>query len=202
MTYGRIKNYALQLINRYSLAGGVLAPNYNDQQDYLNRIPMLVDDAVMYIATTVRAIPAYVKLSELESVFYDEYAAYTLPENCWRVKNAGLLIIDGGVIRRSDELRLLGDNKIIIPTEWKEGILEYYRYPNKIGDKPDDAIELDNSKDTHDAVPYYVAAHLMLDDNEFGYAALYNEFEARLERIRAVPRSETVSVHNEYSFDI
>ena len=39
MTYGEARDKTLQLINSYSLGGRVIESSYNEQQDYLNRIP-------------------------------------------------------------------------------------------------------------------------------------------------------------------
>ena len=40
MTYGELKNYVLQLLNQYSTAGTLTPPTYNNQADYLARLPM------------------------------------------------------------------------------------------------------------------------------------------------------------------
>ena len=45
------------------------------------------------------------------------------------------------------------------------------------GDKP-----TDNVPETHYAIPYYVAAHLVMYDDFSVYASLYNEFETKLAR--------------------
>ena len=199
MTYGWVKNYALQLINRYSLSGNILPSHYNDQQDYLNRIPALVDDAVMYIATTVRPIPDCIKLSELAGEELGEYMVYEPPAGLYKFKSGGIVCAADGGMRRFNAANILGNGKIIIPRELESGILEYYRYPHALSDPPADSEELDNTPDTHTAVPYYVAAHLMLDDNEFGYTALYNEFEAKLERLELPQQAENISILNEYA---
>ena len=41
MTYGQLKADVLRLIHQYSIAGNKVATTYNNQQDYLNRIPSL-----------------------------------------------------------------------------------------------------------------------------------------------------------------
>lgn len=202
MTYKWIKDYVMQLINRYSLAGGILPETYNDQQDYLNRIPSLVDDAVMYIATAVRRIPACVKLSELENLSLGDYVIYTLPQDCYQVKNDGILYNKAGNIERTGAVRFIGDTKIVLQNGLDGAILEYYRYPHLFNGEADDDTEIDNTPDTHTAAAYYAAAHLMLDDNEFGYAALYNEFEAKIRKLREMIQTEAGVIRNGYSPEI
>ena len=39
MTFEQVQNQVLKLLNQYSVAGALVAPAYNNQQDYLNRVP-------------------------------------------------------------------------------------------------------------------------------------------------------------------
>ena len=201
MTYGWIKKYVLQLINRYSLSGETIDETYNDQKDYLNRIPALVNDAVMYIATAVRRIPTCVRLDGLEHTALGDYDVYTLPQDCYQVKN-GILYSAGGKLERMDIARFIGDGRIAVAKGLDDGLLEYYRYPNLLGDDPSDDETLDNSPHTHTAVAFYAAAHLMLDDNEFGYTALHNEFETRIARLYDTSAAETSSQRSIYAAGI
>ena len=57
MTYEQVKNQTLKLLNQYSVAGNKVEGSYNNQADYLKRIPELVNDAMVEIATTARKIP-------------------------------------------------------------------------------------------------------------------------------------------------
>ena len=45
MTYGQVRDHVLMLLNQYTIAGSAVEPSYNNQQDYLARIPALVSTA-------------------------------------------------------------------------------------------------------------------------------------------------------------
>ena len=44
MKYGDIKREVLSHINQYTMAGSEVAPSYNNQADYLNRIPVFFNE--------------------------------------------------------------------------------------------------------------------------------------------------------------
>lgn len=200
MNYAWARDFSLELINQYSIAGSEIEPSYNNQADYLHRIPKLVDDAQMYIATTAGKIREVVHLEELSRVERGDWVLYTLPSNFWQVYGGGLIRFDGPDLQRYHRYRLLGKKQIAVPKEL-DGLLslEYYRYPTSVGPTPADGAPLDNREEAQQAVPYYVAAHLVMHDNAFAYSALYNEFEAKLARLAEVPQTELTVVEDAYS---
>lgn len=186
MTYGQVKRAALRLINASTVSGSEIPLGYNGQADLVKAMPSLVDDAVMQIATTVKKLPAAVPLSSLESA---PNGLYVLPADCWRVKAGGLLLPESG--QRFRDVRLLGRQLWL--KNAPEGLwLEYWRYPQPVGSAPADDAPLDNTPDTHTAVPWFVASQLVLYDDPYRYAALHNEWEARLRRL-----SESVTAERE-----
>ena len=58
MNYGQVKRRALALAQQYSIAGVPVKESYNNQADALLKLPDLVNDAQLLIATTARPIPA------------------------------------------------------------------------------------------------------------------------------------------------
>ena len=48
------------------------------------------------------------------------------------------------------------------------------------------------------AVAYYAAAHLVLQDDQYAQATLYNEFETKLSRLGEIPSTERDSVYDAY----
>ena len=50
MTYGEIKRFVLELIDRSTMAGETVSPAYNGQSDYIRRIPNLINAALSQIA--------------------------------------------------------------------------------------------------------------------------------------------------------
>ena len=65
MKYGELRDQVLKLLNQYTVAGYPVAETYNNQADYLKRIPAFANDAMMEIATTTRKIPVTIPLDFL-----------------------------------------------------------------------------------------------------------------------------------------
>ncbi|MBR5342896.1 MAG: hypothetical protein IK149_03255 [Oscillospiraceae bacterium] len=196
MTYGQVKRAALRLINAGTIGGVEIPPSYNGQADLLKAIPTLADDAVMQIATTVRKIPAAVCLDALDHSEQGGWTAYALPADCWRVKSGGLLRPDER--GRCGGCRLLG-RQLLLPAGEHGLWLEYWRYPVSLGSDPDDDAPLDNSPDTHTAIPYFIAGQLVLYDDAYRYAALHNEWESRLSRLSEAAFAEEGCVRDAYA---
>lgn len=195
MTYGQVKRAALRLINADTIDGTEIPPSYNGQADLLAAMPSLVDDAMMEIATTVRKIPACVCLDSLEKTQHGSCVLYTLPEDCWQLPSGGLF--RPGAEGRCTDARLAG-GKLLLPAGEQGLWMEYWRYPASVGEHPADDTPLDNSPDTHSAVPYFVAAQLVLYDDAYRFAALHNEWETRLARLNSGVFAESVRVGDRY----
>ena len=205
MNYGQLKKAVMQLVFSESIAGSEIPESYNNQADYLRMIPALANDGMVYIATTVKRIPDMIPLRDLKLEEYGGYNLYLLPKNCWRLHNGGLIwqkpSFDGPVLERYHHYRLYANDKLMVPKNvpnLDEMMVEYYRYPMQLGDEPADNVELDNTPDTHAALPYYVAAQLVLYDDPFRYSALWNAFETRLGRITEPVTTEYSQVDDAY----
>lgn len=201
MTYGQVKREALRLIFSDTLAGEPIQPSYNNQADYILAIPGLVDAAQTLIATTARKIPALMPLACMERTEDGAFDVYSLPKNCWRLAGGGLIAqgrdeTGEAALGRYKGYRLFGGSRLYVPKGKRGLTAEYWRYPESVGEAPADELELDNGPEVHAAIPYYVAAHLALYDDAFRYSALYNEFEARLNRL-----SEPLFVEEETTAD-
>ena len=209
MNYGQLKKHVMQLIFSESIAGEEIPYTYNNQADYLKMIPQLTNDAMMLIATTVKKIPELVKLTDLQTEDFGAFTMYTLPKNFWRLNNGGLIwqrpdpwdYPNNYTYQRYHGYKLYARDRLMIPKNVKnlDGmIVEYYRYPETLGDDPDDLTELDNVPETHNAIPYYVAGTLVMYDDPFRYSALMNEFESRLSRITEPVTTEYAPVDDVY----
>jgi hypothetical protein len=208
LNYGQLKKLTLQLAFSESIAGEEIPYTYNNQADYIRAIPGLANDGMMYIATTVKKIPELVPLTSLESEDFGAYTLYTLPKDFWQLNNGGLIWqrpdiydIPRYSYQRYHGYKLYARNKLMIPKNVKnlDGMMvEYYRYPETLGDDPDDLTELDNTPETHSALPYYIAAQLVMYDDPFRYASLSNEFETRLSRITEPVTVEYAPVEDAY----
>ena len=199
MTYGWARDTALSLVNQYTIAGASVSPGYNCQADALAKLPRLVDDGQNYIASAFRRIPASKPLSELEYEERGGVRVYMLPQDFYQLRGASLRRMAGGKITRFCGFCML-ENAMAVTDEvpHDELELEYYRFPRPLGPHPIDSDLLDNSADAQLAVPYYAAAHLVMDSDAFVYTALMNEFEYRAARLSSQPGAEIGTVQDSY----
>ncbi len=201
MNYGWARDFTLELIDQYSVAGAKVLPSYNTQADYLHKIPRLLDDAATLAATTNHRIREIAPLEGLEHETRGKWRVYTLPEDCWQMCG-GLIRFDAGRCRRYHGFRLLGRDQFAVPVALPgELSVEYFRKPRLLGEEPAEDAELDNSEAVQMALPYYAAAHLVMLDNAFAYATLYNEFEGKLAVPGELPQAEIHAVEDAYGGD-
>lgn len=199
MNYGWARDFTLQLINQYSVAGRKIPDLYNNQADYVKRIPKLLDDAQMHAAIAVANIRHTEPLTALRCDHNGEWDVYTMPEDCWQICSGGLIRYDGKEFQRFHNYHPVGSDKIAVP----KGIcgevqVEYFRYPRLLGADPRDEAELDNSPAVQMILPYYAAAYLVMQDDAFAFSALSNEFETRLARLSERPHADINNVENVY----
>lgn len=200
MDYKWARDFTLELINQYSIAGSEVEASYNNQADYLRRIPKLLNDAQVYVATNAGKIRTVTDLKSLSRNRVGSWYIYRLPEDCWQVSSGGLIRTDGPVMQRYHRYHLMGDNGIAVPDELDgDMMLEYYRYPALLSQEPRNEDPLDNTIEAQMALPYYVAAHLVMQDDAFAYATLYNEFESKLARLGERLQTELNVVEDAYS---
>lgn len=199
MNYGDFKNRVLMLMNQYSIAGNDIALYYNNQADYVLKIPALLESAQRYLATTTRPIYAEFPLDWETADCKEGFCIFTMPEDFWQLIGRGIPVMKDGEFKMYHRYRWIGRNKLAIPERDKADMsVHYYRYPISVPAKPDDAYELDNEPDAQEAAAYYVAANLVMHDNAFAYSALYNEFEARRQQMYEKPQAEYDSIEEIY----
>lgn len=207
MTYGWVQDQVLKLLNQYSIGGTNVPTTYNNQADFINRIPSLVNDAIMEIATTAKKIPATVELSGL---YYDEvgeYKRYRLPQNFYQPQTGSVVLTADGKRLHTNQYRLEGRDYVLIPKDVNGAYsLAYYRYPALL---PEGAaniatlwkIPLDNTEETHMAIPFYAASFLLADSDAFRCSLFYNKYEDKLAKMAAGISVEIVPVEDAYLTD-
>ena len=206
MTYGECRDLSLHLIHQESIAGTTIPGAYNNQQDYLDKIPGLINAAQMDIATTTKPIPEEITLGEIYREESHGNYIYTLPEDMWQRRGSGLLVpvprraaYEGLQYQRYNRMRIVGTDRLILSERLPDDtILEYYRYPSELPAQPDDNYRLDNVREAQACVPYYVAAHVVMYDDAFLYATLQNEYTAKKEALRELPTTEISAVEDVY----
>lgn len=300
LTLQDVQDTALQLINQYSIAGSLVANSYNNQQDYLLRIPRLVNDAQSYIATTAKKIfaeyvfvqnpvpnllsgdmykillhkesdivfsasganafyfevsgPASVRVevdgvllrqvdaspttrgflaykgliadnattkitftgtkvysirnvamyaenfdTEAEIPPYSRFNEYELPDDFFQLCGRGIPRNTDTDFVLSREYKWRGRKTLIVDAstvgEWK---VDYFRYPIKVAQDAPLTTELDNVPEAQMCIPYYVATHLVYQDDPERSRQLRNEFEVRLSRIQDEIQTEVTGIEDVY----
>ena len=178
MTYGDVKREALRLAFQDTIAGAQIPESYNNQADYTGQIPGLVDSAQMDIVIRAKKISAVTPLPSLAMTMENTFRVYTLPDDCQEIMQGGLVQMqDNGygdmLVRRYGGYRAVGKALFVPKSAPREMGLEYWRYPESVGTNPTDCQQLDNTADTHSAIPYFVAAQLVMYDDAFRYQANY-----------------------------
>ena len=113
MLYSEIKRETLGHINQYTMAGSPVAASYNNQADYLNRIPLLINEGVMNVRTLVKPEPVVYQLIGGEP--YGDLIRYQLPDNFWSLKTGGVSVIRNGRFEKTNDYRLQGKDFILTP---------------------------------------------------------------------------------------
>ena len=187
------------LINQYTIAGNDIALSYNCQDDYVLKIPALLDSAQKYLATTTRPIYAEYVLDWDAAEHKNGFYVFKMPSDFWQLIGRGIPVMKDGVYTQYHRYRWMGRDKLVIPEQDRaDMVVYYYRYPKPVPEKPDDDFELDNEPDAQEASAYYVAANLVMYDNAYAHASLYNEFESRRQQMFERPQTEYDSVEDLY----
>ena len=201
MDYKWARDYTLELLNQHSLAGQSIPESYNNQADYIARIPKLLNDAQVHVATTAGKIRAVEELANLSCDDNGKWLVYTMPRDFWQLCSGGLIRYDkDNELERCNLYYAIGADKIAVSKSVSGSMsVEYYRLPRPLSDKPGDEEPLDNTVPAQMTLPYYVAAHLVMYDNAFAYQVLMNEFETRLARLAESPTMIYGTVTDAYS---
>lgn len=209
MTIRACMNAALQLLNQYSIAGTLVPLSYNDQADTELRMVNLINDAQMTIATTVKpieealtfevpildhSVPDAMIEQKMPEEFNHQLALYFTPAEGNRMP----MPLD------ANRYKWIGDDLLLVPNRPAgQYRLTYNRFPVRYDETTDkETTELDNKPDTHEIIPYYVAAMIAVDENPKAYYALYNVWETRLVRLGyRPPHAVSTQVSDVYGFD-
>lgn len=201
MNYGQLRDFALQLIWQYTIAGTPYAPSYNNQQDYLNAIPNLVNDGLVYLATNYRPREAFVELRPEDAEDYGGYLRFTLPEDVLDMKTSGLFIpgAKGSDPKYVTGYKLLLPDYILLPKDVEETvILNYFRRPQLLSSNPNEKDPIDAPVPEQFCIAYWVAAHLVMYDNAFAYSALMNEFGTKANALATPITAELSFIEDAY----
>lgn len=220
MTIQECFDAAFQLLNHYSIAGSLVPLSYNDQADDRNRMLNLINDAQMAIAMSVKPIDATytVEMPVLGPKVPTDYVEVHMPDDFAQVitifftadgsergMNTGEMCpCDRTYTRPATQFRWLSDDVLLLPNRPAGTYrIVYGRYPERYTSETPLTTELDNTPDTHNPIPYYVAALIASEDNPKLYYVLYNIWETMLARLAAnkTPYAQVEGVCDVYGFN-
>jgi hypothetical protein len=143
MTYGYCRDAALKLFYQYSIGGTVIAASYNNQYDYLKRVPELINDAVELVSLAVgQPEGVFVPAPEAAEDLGGGWCAFDLPEDFVRLAGRGLARSGEEGFGYVKDYRLLSGRRLALPRALLKGAaLVYLREPAKISlDSPETAV--------------------------------------------------------------
>lgn len=203
MTYKEFSDLVMQHIDQYSVAGEAIPNDYNNQEDYKNRIASLANIALRTIATqaaplvgTFDANTSGIEMQNLNNGF----TKIRMPSDFYRMTGNGLATFgcDDGFSKNMN-YRHLTENEILVRTaDLSRIVITYYRYPRTLHGYADEI--LDASEAAADCASFYVAAQLARHDNPYTYQSLYNEFEQMMERLKPKISTEYSEAMDVYGF--
>ena len=104
--YGELRREVLSRVRKYSIAGQVTPASYNCQADDLNRIPLLLNEALVQLRTEGKRDTAAAVLTGGEES--GGWVRYRLPEDCYALHTGGVTVLRDGKMRRTNDYRLQG----------------------------------------------------------------------------------------------
>lgn len=181
MTYKELKERVLQLLNTYSRNGTFIDNLYNDQSDYLMRIPGLYNSAMTDIAVAGKE---FVGVIDWGAIDVEDYSMgkciMTVPDDFIRMRPVLLDTRDGAYY--SGEFYPIGEDRLIIDKRLVGKFLTYNRFPRKLDTTPGadiDRIRLDGDAEQQEAAILYIAARLVVNEDSFAYSSFMNEYDER-----------------------
>lgn len=200
MTYGESKKQILALIEEYAPNNTMLT----EDEDINTRFPFLFDLAYQELSQNkkILATKIYAEKEEKEN----KYSEYTLPYDCYQIKNVFLL--DSNNIKGESDYYTVGKNKIYI-SDKNEGrtVVEYYKYPQVINEETEDDFYLELDQDALSVLPYKVANDILVTDPSADYTAFATEYQRKLQLLdtrRSIPTVKLKEYEPDYTneFDI
>lgn len=148
----------IKLINDYSNSGNLTPSTDPNRLDYSLRFRSLQDTAQKEIAI-FKKIQKYFTVLEADIVKTDaSFIEINMPQDYYQMDKVEY---DGGPIK----WKTRGRRKIIVSKNTVFPIdVFYYAYPQEITDKTPNTYEFEIDIEAQEAIPYYVAAHVLMDE--------------------------------------
>jgi hypothetical protein len=201
MKYCEFRDYVLQLLNMYTARGSEFTERYNDQADFLARIPGLYNAAMLEIASVASPLVGVMQPDEEQVEDRGTYVAVKVPDDFMSMSGDGIPVLgrDGRMMRIKAYYMAGADTVMIRKDLYRHGTLEYYRTPLRLNidyQAVEDEEVLDGTLEMQTAAAYYVAGMLMMQEDAFVYAALRNEYDDKLSQMKKRLRAEVFFVED------
>lgn len=199
MTYNEFKQFVMGLINQAQARGTELDEYYNDQADYLQRIPGLYNAAMLELASEAVTLVGVMEPNVSTKVRpYNGYVAISVPDDFISMTGDGIPVVRDGRMTRHKGYYMVGSDTVMVQSDLvDQGVLEYRRRPERLSMNPseiDPDTKLDGTEEMQIAAAYYTAAMLVLQDDAFAYSALRNEYDDKLSEMKRRLRAEAFFV--------
>lgn len=200
MQYKEFRDYVLQLLNMYTARGSEFTEQYNDQADFLARIPGLYNAAMLELAAEASPLIGVMHPSDEDVAdIGGSYVAVKVPDDFLSMTGDGIPVMSrDGRPMRIKGYYMSGTGTVMVRKDlYQNGILEYHRVPKRLNidyQAVDEDTELDGTAEMQTAAAYYAASMLMMQEDAFVYAALRNEYDDKLSQMKKRLRAEVFFV--------
>jgi hypothetical protein len=182
MNLGQIKTKAIQIIRAYSNGGNVVGNSEN--ADYLLSMNSFINDAQFDLSSLRPIVKAYTLPSVPDSQT-QAFKRFKMP-----LDFAGFKELKNGDYQFTN-FDFEGKT-MIIPTYYDgDFTLWYYAYPTVINNTTPDNTELEIDLDLQQVIPYFVAGHVIIDENPSLAQFFLDEYAAKKNKA-TIPRNITI----------
>jgi len=132
---------------------------------------------------------------------YTNYNLYTMPSDFYKLNKLTLKgnRVDGN--RYTPTADFYWEKSNILAVNYYitgEYAVDYFAYPTTITDDTADTAELEVAIEAQEAIPYYVAAHLMMDENGNINNKLYAMYQGKLANMDDTVMTGTTAISNTF----
>lgn len=129
------------------------------------------------------------------------YQEYIMPLNFYQLVGRGIPYTGKNKYCLTHDYEWRGKKTLMLRSdlvgEWK---IDYYKYPTAITDSTEDGYILDVYEEAVWCIPYYVAAHLVMQDDANAAYTLLNEWELKMSRLNESIQTDVNIIEDVYGF--
>jgi hypothetical protein len=182
LNLGQIKTKAIQIIRAYSNGGSLVGSGENS--DYILSMNSFINDA-QFDLSSIRPIVKTYKFPTLPDSQTQALKRFKMPSDF-----AGFKELKNGDFQFTS-FDWEGKTMIIPVSYTGDFALWYYAFPAVYDATTPDSTELDIDLDLQQVIPYYVAGHVIIDENPSLAEFFLNEYNSKKNR-QTVPKAITI----------